>query len=147
MTIRVNPSWVSAFPLLSALALLSGCAAAPQWGGPVSGKVEYEGVPVPSGAVTFQAANGMAANAEIMDGKYTIERPPFGECIVTVLTVPDAAGGAVPKFDPADAPADGVVKPRGKYLAIPDRYALAKSSDLRFTVTKDPQTYDVKMKR
>jgi hypothetical protein len=124
---------------------VAGCGK-PQWGGRVSGKVLYKGKPLPSGAVTFLGPEGRAANAEIIDGYYAIARPPHGECKITVLTAPDVAPGALPAFAPADAPADKIIKPRGKYVPIPERYARPETSGLVFAVTDTAQTHNIELK-
>jgi len=128
------------------LLVLAGCGK-PKWGGPVSGQVLYKGKPLPSGAVTFLGPDGLAANAEILNGSYKIDRPPLGECKIAVLTVPNAPPGGIPNFDPVlDTPADGVIKPRGQYVPIPDRYARPETSGLTFTVTDKPQTHNIELK-
>ena len=147
MTMRLLSLRIASCLVLSLALAMIGCGQQAKWGGTVSGTVEYDGKPVPSGAITFQASNGLAKNAEIIDGKYEVASPPLGECTITVLTAPDTPGGAVPKYEPEDMPADGVIKKPGKYVPIPERYGRADQSDLRFTVTKEPQTHNVKMTR
>jgi hypothetical protein len=123
------------------LPLAAGCGS-PRWGGPVSGKVIYNKSPLRSGAVTFMNAAGDAANAEIQeDGSYHIEQTPFGECKITVLTTPDP-----PPSGSVSLPPDAYTKPQGKFMPIPERYARADTTDLKFTVTNKPQTFDVILK-
>lgn len=117
---------------LVAVVVAGGCAPKPEWGGPVSGAVTFEGKPLKSGAVTFVGATGHARNAEIVDGKYQIDAPPFGECKITVLTAPEVDE-------------TGKVKPGGGYVELPARYAKANDSGLAFTVTEQPQTHDLKL--
>jgi hypothetical protein len=126
--------------LVLVLPLAASCGA-PRWGGPVSGTVQYNNAPLRSGAVTFLNKAGDAANAEIKeDGSYRIEQTPFGECVVTVLTIPD------PPPPGQDVSSDALKKPQGKYVPLPERYHRAETTDLKFTVTEKPQTFDIILK-
>jgi prepilin-type N-terminal cleavage/methylation domain-containing protein len=72
---------------------------------------------------------------------------PYGECKITVLTVPEAPPGGLPHYDPVlDVPAGEASKPRGKYIPIPERYARPDSTELTLTVTEQPQTHDLELK-
>jgi hypothetical protein len=127
--------------LVLVLPLAASCGA-PRWGGPVSGKVFYKESPLQSGAVTFINAAGDAANSEIKeDGSYRIEQTPIGECKITVLTIPDP-----PPPGSVSLPPDAYTKPQGKFMPIPERYSKADTTDLKFTVTEKPQTFDIILK-
>jgi hypothetical protein len=141
MTDHGHCRWGRVLLLGLLLSLAVGCSS-PRWGGPVSGKVLYNSTPLQSGAVTFQNKAGDAANAEIKDdGTYRIEQAPIGECAITVLTVPDP-----PPSGEVSLPPDAYTKPHGKFMPIPPRYQKADTTDLKFTVTSKPQTYDIELK-
>jgi hypothetical protein len=153
--------------LLAGLVLTSlGCSGGT---GTVTGKVKYNGEPLPSGRVVFMNADGKGTQeAEIQsDGSYKIERMPTGLAKVSVVTSPmgetgggrgpGARGGGppAPMAPPADkipAGADpgglyGKGKPEGKKsVKIPDSYADPEKSGLTFTVAKGPQEWDIPLK-
>jgi hypothetical protein len=120
--------------VLAALALFGGCSG-PKVGGPVSGKVTLGGKPVTNGAITFHAADGQTAVAEIQGGSYRVEKPPFGPCQVTILTVPPPPPGNGINPDPR------TLRPAG-YLEVPERYGKPQTSGLAVDVTRAPQTKD-----
>jgi len=134
----------SALPRLAALALAAitvagtGCSA-PAEGGPVSGTVTFNGKPLPAGGVTFHSRDGRASSGEILDGHYTIALVPLGPCRVTVLTA--VGRGDIPEGATSIDPS----KPLGSYIPIPDRYHTPHKSDLNYTVTQGPQTYDINL--
>jgi hypothetical protein len=119
--------------LLAALALCGGCSQ--PGSGPVSGKVTLGGKPVTNGAITFHGAEGQTARGKIIDGAYLVEKPPFGECKVTILTVPPPPPGTGIDPDPK------TLKPPD-YLEVPERYGRPQTSPLTVEVTREPQTKD-----
>lgn len=87
---------------LSLIASLPGCGGgADKKGAPkprvnVSGKVEFDGKPVPAGTVTFiNATTGDIATCKISDGSYSNARgegPNSGDCAVTIVGMDKADG-------------------------------------------------------
>jgi hypothetical protein len=121
--------------VLTTTALLLGGCSNPEFGGPVSGKIVLEGKPVTNGAITFHRADGQTAISEVRDGNYRIERPPFGSCKVTILTVPPPPPGTGINPDPK------WLRPAG-YHEVPPRYGDPKTTPLSVEVTRDAQTKD-----
>jgi len=117
----------------------------------VSGKVQYKGQDV-QGMVVFVSGSG-EFQGPILGGKYKVDNPPKGEVTVLVrglgpgampggLKAPPGATGAGKDAAPGktlDAGGAGGVQP-------PAKYADAKTSDLKFTVTGGKQTYDIELK-
>lgn len=117
--------------------VLCGCRESkPIWGGPISGKVIFQNKPLPSGAITFIGPDGHAANCEIINGAYSIDKAPMGDCRVTVMTSPKTAPGAVPNYN----------RVPGVYEPIPERYARQETTDIKFTITEHPQTHNIELK-
>jgi hypothetical protein len=53
----------------------------------VSGRVTFNGNPLPAGKITFIGANGKASDpVEIADGNYSVFNAPIGECKIKVET-------------------------------------------------------------
>jgi hypothetical protein len=118
----------------AALVLLGGCSK-PRFGGDLSGAVKLGGKPVTNGAITVHGADGRTAIGEVMDGRYTVRKPPFGPCKVTILTAPPPPPGNGIDPDPK------WLKPPG-YLEVPERYGKIETSRLTVEVIEDPQSKD-----
>lgn len=111
-----------------------GCGS-PPWGGDVTGAVTVNGRPLSSGAVTFIGETGQARNAEIQNGRYTVVKPPYGPCTVTVVTAPpveESTGKAI-----LDA----------RYVELPARYGSPAESGLTVVVTVEPRTFDIPLSK
>jgi len=53
----------------------------------VTGRVTFNGKPLPAGRITFVSADGKASDpAEISDGAYQVHNAPIGECKIKVET-------------------------------------------------------------
>jgi hypothetical protein len=167
-----TPSW----PRRLAAALVAGLALAPLGcggTGTVTGKVTYNGEPLPSGTVIFWNADGKGTKeAEIQsDGTYKIDQMPAGPARVAVMTSPsaEAAGGGrggPPGRGPSGGPPHSMVPPADKLppgvdpgkmygngkpepkksVKIPTTYADPEKSGLKYTVTKGPQEWDIPLK-
>ena len=130
--------------LMVATVALTGCGGAGL--GEVSGKVTFQGKPLPSGRIVFFCEGGgkPVISAQIADGKYTILNAAAGTAKVTVATFQIsqvAVPGAIQSPTPTDAPA----APTGPYVAIPDRYKMPDTSGLTYTVTAGRQTKDFEL--
>ena len=134
--------------LLSAF-LLCGCGGGR---GTVSGKVAFDGKPVPTGMISFHSkvGNKEVNNAAILNGSYSISNIPAGETDVTIKSVDPAkaasgSGAKASKEGGADArsaPKEGT----SNYVPIPQRYSVPDQAGLTLTVTKGEQTFNVDLK-
>jgi hypothetical protein len=156
--------------VLLSLVVVAGCGASQ---GKVTGRVLYNGAPLPGGTVLFRPADPKANSvfARINDdGTYEAELP-VGEVKVSVdnrdLQPPPRTQGPVrlpginlprevqQKFAQAksQAPAeaaespDALEKPSGKYVPIPDKYYSVDTSGLQFTAKGGNQTQDIELHR
>ena len=129
----------------------------------VSGKVLLGGKPLPGGQISFVAVNGgFAASGNVDEnGQYKINAA-VGAVTITVNntslqsqqsqpprkagTKGGAGGGAPPPKD-LPHPKQGAEEhaTKGHWVSIPSRYSNADTSDLKYTVTPGPQTYDVQL--
>ncbi len=118
----------------------------------VSGKVLFNGKPLPGGRVMFAAIkDGFAASAPIDEnGTYQI-KAPIGEVLISVDNrMFQARGGAKPgqerhpkRPDSQEEKAEPIKGRR--YVPIPERYANADTSGLTYTVKPGPQTHDIEL--
>src|SRR5437016_6252132 len=111
------------FPRPAAAGLLAALALAPLGcgggTGTVTGKVTYNGEPLPSGIVLFTNADGKGTQeAEVQpDGSYKVERVPAGLARVAVITTPsvgEAAGRRGPPGSPGGGPPQPMAPPPDK---------------------------------
>ncbi|SIO63004.1 hypothetical protein SAMN05444166_7213 [Singulisphaera sp. GP187] len=125
--------------------LLSACGSAEKHPEtvPVSGKVTYDGKPVPKGTITFQPADGQPAVGEIQpDGSFQLST--FGEkdgAVLGVHKIMIISNTADPTMIPGSSP--GYVKPKD---IIPKKYNQLQTSGLEATVSKDKSAYDFDLK-
>jgi hypothetical protein len=125
--------------LLVAILMLpsaAGCQHKPSTG-EVSGKVLVAGAPVQFGSIAFIGPEGRVATAAIKNGTYRAIGVPTGVSQVTVQ--------AVRLGSPVGHPTLGPLPPSevaGKFVAVPDRYALPKTSGLNYEVAAGLQTKD-----
>jgi hypothetical protein len=116
--------------------VLAGCGSKT---GTVSGKVTYQGQPVPGGIINFlpqsEPDRGKVFSSGIdANGIYQVVRVPVGP---VKITVQDPGGQSAKRIvDPNEAP-------RKKY---PTRYATPEGSDLTFTVAGGSQEHDIELK-
>jgi hypothetical protein len=155
--------WLRRSLLLVLFLMGAGCAAK----GTVSGKVTYQGKPLPGGMVTFVTEQGgHAVSSDIgSDGSYTIEKIPPGPVKIGVRSndSPDApkSFGANPppgkgiKMGPPEGAqlpegvGKGVFDPFGKSgpkVKIPPQYNDPATSTLTYTVTSGSQTHEIELK-
>jgi hypothetical protein len=148
--------------LLLLLPVVTGCGPGQ---GKVSGRVLYNGAPLPGGRVTFRPADPRqnSVSAELDEqGNYEVVLPA-GEVEVSVdnreLEPSGLLGGPLPPGLPPDvrkalggAGTDkpgpkSPVKPSRRYVRIPDRYYITETSGLRFTVERGEQRHDIGLKK
>jgi hypothetical protein len=155
--------------LLLSILLVAGCSRSYEQTAEVSGKVIYNGKPLPGGKVIFVGARGYMGFGMInTHGEYSLQAP-LGEVQIGVdnrMLKKDATfekymgkkmdGGKSPKLKDApeggsgEAPAtnqivtgkQGVV---GIYKQIPNRYADPTISGLKFKVTEGSQTHNIEL--
>jgi hypothetical protein len=85
---------VRCFAALLACALTVGCSrpAADYSSTPLSGSVKVKGTPIPHGEIYIAprgAGQGRGVNAPIVDGKYSFEKAPLGEVLVSFHAMRD----------------------------------------------------------
>lgn len=124
-----------AYWLILAAPLLLGCG---ENTGTVSGKVLFQGEPLPSGTIAFQGAKGWVGSSNLQSGEYKISGVPPGEVQITVQTFPPSPGVV-----PPDTPASSVKLPSLKYTEIPPAYSDFSSTPLKLTVKLGTQTHDI----
>jgi hypothetical protein len=158
-------TWLLRSVLLPAfLTLFVGCSSK----GTVSGKVFYQGNPLPGGRVTFLQEHGAFHSVIHEDGSYRITGIPPGPATITVSS-PDPPGPATPS--PMEKAAE-MAKARKvemspemaklveegmkhigdpeagkrKYMSIPPKYKDPEQSGLKYTVKSGVQEYDIQLK-
>jgi len=143
---------------LCALLLTAGCGGK----GAVSGKVLYQGKPVPAGTVSFVLEGGGVVSSIIgEDGSYTIQNVPPGTVKITVETIsarpPSVQERRGQKKGPeSKAPEfmmkyskekDPKVAEREKrYVPIPEHYSDPARSNLTYVVKSGKQEHDIDLK-
>jgi len=123
----------------------------------VSGKVLYQGKPLPGGTITFVNKNGPAfASGGNIDenGNYKVQAP-VGEVKVSVNNAHLAPPGGMGRGKGPSAPAikPGLKRPgseepnkeKGQFVPIPDKYSDPDQSGLNYTINKGSQTLEIKL--
>jgi hypothetical protein len=126
------------------LAVLSAAGCGGPGVGTVSGKVTFQGVPLPTGRITFIPETGSPAVGVIEDGKYSVPKVPPGPAKITVETSPPGPKIIVPG-EPPPPPESPTAKDQA-YVAIPARYARPDQTDLSYTVQSGSQPNDIDLK-
>jgi hypothetical protein len=158
--------FVGCFGVLLLLLAAAGCGSGE---GTVSGRVLYNGKPLPAGRVTFRPADPRqnSVSAELDEqGAYQVVLPT-GEVKVSVdnrewepppaaITgrmppglppdVQKALGGGRPDQPPPKPPENAPRRSTGRYVKIPDRYYAIETSGLQFTVARGEQKHDLELK-
>ncbi len=151
-------AWLA--PLLL-LPVLAGCG---QPTGHVSGKVTYNGQPLPGGRLTFRPADPTKNSVPAVidaDGHYEVTLPA-GEVTVAVdnreLQPAERGSGPRPGLPPgvqlppggikaaAENPAAQSGKLAGKYVPISDKFYEAETSGLKYSIKSGSQTQDIELK-
>lgn len=118
----------------------------------VSGRVLFQGKPLPGGRVSFVAVNGGVGASETIDesGNYKI-KAPIGDVKIGVdnsMLEPKRFGGGPPKSmkhpKPPNSSSDAK-SVKGQYVRIPREYKDPSTSGLSYTVQKGAQTHDIEL--
>jgi hypothetical protein len=137
----------SMLPIMLLLPLLAtGCGG--QGKGTVSGKVTYQGKPLPSGFVTFVPEQGAALHSEIQsDGSYRMNNVPLGAVKISVepKSAQDTLKSSAMPRNPKDFSKAKTAMTESD-AKIPSRYADPNKSQLTYTVTKGSQQHDIDLK-
>jgi hypothetical protein len=136
------------------LAACAGCSSSTQ--GTISGKVTYQGKPVPAGTVVFvPQVQGGSFVARIRDGQYKLENCPVGPAKIAVSTPANTdpmkrmMGGKMkrpPEIQEklkGGAPAVGAASNDAPTISIPPRYQDPEKSGLTCEVKGGSQVYDI----
>jgi hypothetical protein len=143
----VTPRCAIVALLVSVSLATAGCGGK----GDVTGKVSYNGQPLPYGNVQFQSANGSVHIGDIQpDGTYTIKGVPTGSVKISV-TCMDPAGVEFAKQMSAASkdPSNAKAKPTGKledFNKIPGQYNDFSTSELTFDIKSGTQTHNIDLK-
>lgn len=140
--------------------LSAGCGSK----GTVSGKVFFQGKPLPGGLVTFLQDKGAYHSVIQEDGSYQVSGIPPGPATITVSSPdppPQAVQGrtAMEKTTKSAAkdykgqiPLEEMAKHMGdpeagkrKYMAIPPQYKDPDKSGLTYTVKSGAQAFDIQL--
>jgi hypothetical protein len=110
----------------------------------VSGKVLFQGQPLPGGQITFFAVKDGFATTEVIntDGSYSI-KAPVGEVQISVNNQMLRAGQLDRSHPQRPGKEEETIQ--GKYVQIPNRYAAPDRSGLTYTVKSGQQTHDVEL--
>ncbi len=145
---RLGCAWRLSLAVLLVAAV--GCGGKPK--GSLSGKVTWQGQPVPGGRLLFQPATGPQLSTDITEaGTYSLSGVPVGEYMVGVdnsaLKLRDAPLPAnAPKDAPRPSEAPGMPKLTGTYVPLPEAYRSPDKSGEKVTVKPGAQTVDVNFK-
>jgi hypothetical protein len=144
---------------LGLLLVITGCKGRPHSveHAEISGKVLFQGKPLPGGVVNFVAVNGGFANTGVIDenGNYQL-KAPVGEVRIGVSNkmlrsgAPTKEGGQKkePKTAREEKTADqkkGQRGVKGRYVDIPPSYTDPSTSGLTYTVKPGAQTHDIEL--
>jgi hypothetical protein len=148
------------FGLVLILPLVAGCGAGE---GKVSGRVLFEGAPLPAGRVTFRPADSRVNSVSVEldeQGNYQAVLPA-GEVKVSVDNSewepqPSLGPGPLPPGLPPEVkkaiagsakPKEGGGRGSKRYVKIPERYHQLETSELQFTVVRGEMKKDLELKR
>lgn len=149
--------FASRLGLLLLLPVVAGCGSGQ---GTVSGRVLYNGKPLPGGWITFRPVDSRQNSVPALidpNGNYEAKLPA-GDVLISVDNrelepVPAAPAPGLPpgvRLPPAEAPKgeakDAATRPAGTYVPILEKYYNVETSGLRYTVKKGPQPYDIELK-
>jgi hypothetical protein len=135
------------------LLLLAGCSSQ----GTITGKVTYQGNPLPSGTVTFvPEQGGQAVTCDIRDGEYKVTKISPGPAKIAVSTPsnPGEVKSFINKMQPPEMKekmAPGKSPPAGfdksaeppKPVPIPKKFNDPNNSGLTYTVKSGSQVHDI----
>jgi hypothetical protein len=145
--------------LLFCLLLLTGCSSK----GTVSGRITYQGKPIPQGIVLFVPEKGQSITGTITDGQYQVKGIVSGTAKIAVQTpkanvskAPTGSGQVKGKEIPKDAPLPPGIDPsifdfnaqisQVKSTSIPEKYGDPEKSGLTCTVKGGAQEHNIELK-
>jgi hypothetical protein len=155
MSVLHRTSAAALLVLAGALFVSAGCSSRGK--GVVKGQVVFFDKKLTAGTVAFQTQDGRVGSGNIdFNGNYSVNDAPLGPCTVTVRVPqvgqapPGTKGPQAPKGMPpmrppggeADVPSSSLIDP-SKIVQVPGKYAKAETSDLKFTVEKGEQTWNI----
>jgi hypothetical protein len=109
----------------------------------VTGKVSFDGQPLPSGSVTFEGPKGLTTAGEIKDGVYTAKGAEIGPNKITVHTTTGKVAAMKEKMPKGpDLP---MVPTPTEGVEIPKKYGAPATSGLSLDVKTGKQTYDIQL--
>jgi hypothetical protein len=113
--------------------------------GEVSGRVTFNGVPLPDGRIGFhpEQVDKVPVYAVIRDGEYKITDCPTGPVRITVETFRRGSPASLPRGLGIEPSAINAVQANAEYVAIPTRYRYVDQSGLGTTVKRGKQDYEV----
>jgi hypothetical protein len=149
----VNARHRMLIPVALLLTLLCGCGSGLPERGKVTGKVTFNGKPVPEGTVTFYPATGRSASGRIQpDGTYTLTTFDEGDGAivgpndVTIEAVRFAGAPRAKSFEEEIATVKGAkVSSSGAMNAqwlVPEKYSIRGQSGLTREVKSGTNTID-----
>ena len=136
---------IAAAAVIASLLYLSGCGGGK---GSVSGKVAYQGQPLPFGSVQFITSGGAFVSEIRSDGSYAISNVPTGEVKISV-NCQDPKYADFMKQLSASARDPKIPKPKGKpedFDRIPSQYNDPDKSGLSYSVKSGDQMYNIDLK-
>ena len=144
------------FLLLLLCVTLVGCSGSKGAQAKVNGRVKFFDKYLTAGTVAFTSEDGRVGSANIdADGNYEMANAPVGDVTITV-SVPQMARGPMAGGPAKPPPGVPEMHPPGevggggspgidpsKIVQIPKKYEDVKTSGLKYTVEKGPQTYNI----
>ena len=145
------PFFVGHALLIATLACLSGCGKSY---GTLSGTVKLDDNSVLSGSILVISKDGLDTAQGVIapDGTYKVEKVPFGDVQIAVIS-PDPANTPAAKLGPEalkKLEAKGWKAPpaadNSKWFEIPAHYAAVATSGITLKMDQKNKTYDIVMK-
>jgi hypothetical protein len=127
--------------LLLGLLAAGGCRSQPEEG-EVTGRVLYDGQPLPWGTVTFLAGDGTRLPTVIGEGgRYRRDKLPVGSYRIGVVSRPTAPAGLIHpgRSDPKASPVEK------NPFDVPPHYAKPEASGLTYDVRQGTQEHDIQL--
>jgi hypothetical protein len=121
-------------PVLLLLLILAGCSSSKNSAYEVSGKVTYQGTPLPGGTITFQSTSDkdkVGRTGINEDGSYKLGNAPVGDVKIYFIGPSRPSDTSKGKAPP--------VKLDAKYLK-------PETSGVAYTVKEGVQTFDIDLK-
>ncbi len=111
--------------------------------GTISGKVLYQGKPLPGGYVNFTSEGAIPATKTSSiqeDGSYSVSGMPVGPAKISVQGLAARRLAALPGQGEKDS------QPQQKEVFVPPQYGNTDTSGLKYEVKSGKQPYDIELK-